>query len=405
MKQKKRFNEVASNFLNLSLINILNLIVTLITIPYLSRALGPDNYGYYFIFTSASLFATIVTDYSTQITGVRHVALNADKALLQQIYAQYQAIRVVLGVGSCLVFTLYTLYTVPHISIITVLSYYLFILAGHYLTAAWFHQGISQLTCLAIATLVSRALQILALLLLVRQPTDMLFAVFINAFAYLVTGIAAWWYRMARLGIKESPQFKGLSAQLKEGWDSFVGDFAPNLYSNIPLLIIGSLVSPAVFASYSIAMRLTAIAGAVQLMLSKAAYPLITKGQQTFGTLLRLNLLLSLIPALIIILYSAPLISFFLGEGYTDVAPYLTYLAPGIVFNGILVAYTYGYFLPNRYDREFRNISIFVSITSAVMGYGLIYYFNVIGAIAMFVFARMLFALCYALVHRQLNRL
>lgn len=70
----------------------------------------------------------------------------------------------------------------------------------------------------------------------------------------------------------------------------------------------------------------------------------------------------------------------------------------------MLTAYSYGYFLPRHLDREFRNISLFVSLVSAVTGYVLIYLFSVTGAIAMFVFARMLFVMCYALTHRRLSR-
>lgn len=404
MRIKKRFNEIAFNVLGLSLINVLNLVVMLITMPYLSRALGPENCGYYFIFISTSLFSAILTDYSTQITGVRQIAQNKNPLQLQPLYVEYQSVRMLFGLCSCLVFTVYTLFTVPSISIITALSYFGLTLGGHYLTAAWFHQGISKLSVLAISTLVSRLLQITALLVLVKGPDDMLTAAFINAFAYAVTGVCALWYRMTCLSIKEHLDFNQLLRTIRQGWNSFVGDFSPNLYSNIPLLVIGSLVSPSVFAAYSMAMRMVAIAGAVQLMLSKAAYPVIAKGKGKFIHLLHLNILMSLIPVLIIWVCGDQVMALFLGNTYPDVAHYMRYLSPGIFFNGILTAFAYGYFLPNHHDRVFRNISVFVSLVSAVAGYGMIYSCSVTGAIAMFVFARMLFVLCYALAYRRLNR-
>jgi len=87
------------------------------------------------------------------------------------------------------------------------------------------------------------------------------------------------------------------------------------------------------------------------------------------------------------------------------VVNYLNYQSPGILFNGMLSAFAYGYFLPNRHDTVFRNTSVFVSLVSAVIGYGLIYVWSVTGAIAMFVFARALFVLCYVLAYRRLTRL
>jgi O-antigen/teichoic acid export membrane protein len=405
MKIKFRLNEIAFNVLNLSSINVLNLIVALITLPYLSRVLGPENCGYYFIFISATIFAAIFTDYSTQITGVRQVAQNQNPAKLQPLYNEFQAVRMVFGIAACLIFTAYTLYTVPSVSIGIIAGYFVLTLVGHYLTAAWFHQGISRLSTLAISTLVSRLLQIAALLWLVNGPNDMLTAVFINAFAYAVTGVCALWYRTYHLSIHEKLDFSQVLRTVRQGWNSFVGDFAPNLYSNIPLLVIGSLVSPAVFAGYSMAMRLVAIAGAVQLMMSKGAYPVIAKGKGKFVHLLQLNILMSLIPVLVIWLCGDRVITFFLGDAYPDVVNYLKYLSPGILFNGMLSAFAYGYFLPNRHDTVFRNTSVFVSLVSAVIGYGLIYVWSVKGAIAMFVFARALFVLCYVLAYRRLTRL
>ncbi|MFS7249574.1 lipopolysaccharide biosynthesis protein [Rahnella rivi] len=404
MKKILRLNEVAKNLLNLTSINVLNLLVTLVTIPFLSRVLGPEHYGYYFIFISASLFATILTDYSTQITGVRDVAKNKDPRQLPRLYAQYQAVRFVAGLFSCLIFTVYTACVIPGISLPVIATYYLIVVCGHYLTASWFHQGISQLSALAVATLLPRLVHIVALLLWVRSPADMLLAVFINALAYLLTGLYAVKCRHTQNGLRENVEFTGLWSRLCAGRDSFIGDFAPNLYSNIPLLIIGSLVSPAVFAGFSIAMRLVAIAGSVQLMLSKAAYPIIAKGKGTFGRLLQLNVLLSALPVLAIFMFGDRCVTLFLGSGYPDVTGYLKLLSAGILFNGMLTAYSYGYFLPRHLDREFRNISLFVSLVSAVTGYVLIYLFSVTGAIAMFVFARMLFVMCYALTHRRLSR-
>ncbi|MRT26620.1 oligosaccharide flippase family protein [Enterobacteriaceae bacterium RIT697] len=404
MKENRSLKEVAMNLLNLSSINVLNLIVMLVTMPYLSRVLGAENCGYYFIFVSASLFATIITDYSTQITGVRQIAQNVDSARLQNIYANHQTVRAVFGVLACLLFSTYTVLTIPKISILLIVTYYVITLVGHYLTATWYHQGMSRLTCLAISTMITRAAQLAALVMLVKQPEDMLLAVFVNAFSYLITGICALWYRTTRLSINEKIAPKNLIRCLKQGWSSFVGDFAPNLYSNIPLLVIGSLVSPAVFASYSMAMRLVSIAGAIQLMMSKAAYPILAKGNGKFSHLMQLNIGMSLIPILLIFLWGEDTVMLFLGNGYTDVIEYLKHLSIGILLNGILTAYAYGYFLPNHHDRAFRNISIFVSVISAIIGYALIYAYSVKGAIAMFVFARMLFVICYIVIHRRLTR-
>lgn len=404
VKSLSRYKEIASNFLGLSSINILNLLVTLITMPYLSRVLGPECYGVYFIYFTALTFAIILTDYSTNITGVREVARAETLDELQRVYSYTQSIRFIFGVLSLIIFSGYTLGVTSGQNILFVLFYYFISILGYYLTAPWFHQGTSNMKFLALSTFVARVIQVGAIFLLVRSPGDLHYAIISNALVFIVTGILIVAYRYRRVGIRENICFTHSLAKIKSGFDSFVGDFAPNLYSNIPLLIIGVLTTPAVYASYSVAMRLTGIAGSIQMMLSKAAYPAIVKGRGTLTSLLWVNILLSLPPIIAIVFFGDFLINRFLGPGYTDAALYLTYLSAGILFNGILSAFSYGYFLAQSLDKSFRNISLFVSVISAIFGYVMIYFFSVTGAIAMFVFARLLFAICYFVMYRLTER-
>ncbi|WP_159565624.1 oligosaccharide flippase family protein [Budvicia diplopodorum] len=404
MKISSRYKEVLSNFLGLSSINMLSLLVTLITMPYLSRVLGPECYGTYFIYFTASAFAIIVTDYSTNITGVRDAALTKNNHQLQTIYSYTQSVRFIFGILSFVIFSSYTLCVTGDRNVLFVLSYYFISLFGYYLTAPWFHQGTSNMIFLALSSLIARIIQIATLFFLVKSPNDLAYAIMSNALVFIVTGIIIFIYRHTRMGIKEEVRFTNSLDKIKSGFDSFIGDFAPNLYSNIPLLIIGALTTPAIYASYSIAMRLTGIAGSIQIMLSKAAYPVIVKGNGTLKLLLLLNIILSLPPIAAIVFFGDFLVNIFLGPGYSDAVLYLIYLSAGILFNGILNAFSYGYFLANGLDRTFRNISLFVSVFSALFGYLMIYFFGVVGSLVMLVFARFLFVICYFVVYRTTQK-
>ncbi|EOC5808436.1 hypothetical protein ACI49Z_004525, partial [Cronobacter turicensis] len=51
--------------------------------------------------------------------------------------------------------------------------------------------------------------------------------------------------------------------------------------------------------------------------------------------------------------------------------------------------------LPRKLDKIFRNVSLIASFLSALIGYACIYYVGAIGAIIMFVLARLLFVLLF----------
>ncbi|UDQ78777.1 oligosaccharide flippase family protein [Erwinia rhapontici] len=66
--------EFLRNFAGLASSNLINLLIPLVTMPYLSRVLGSDSYGVVLLFSSVTIFTMIITDYSTNITGVRDCA-------------------------------------------------------------------------------------------------------------------------------------------------------------------------------------------------------------------------------------------------------------------------------------------------------------------------------------------
>ncbi|EFK8875550.1 oligosaccharide flippase family protein, partial [Escherichia coli] len=87
----KKNKELFSNFISLSSINILNIIIPLVTMPYLSRVLGSNGYGVFFMYTSVVSLAIIISDYSSNIYGVREAAENKTSNRLNSVYVGMQS--------------------------------------------------------------------------------------------------------------------------------------------------------------------------------------------------------------------------------------------------------------------------------------------------------------------------
>ncbi|EOY4469918.1 lipopolysaccharide biosynthesis protein, partial [Enterobacter hormaechei] len=181
----------------------------------------------------------------------------------------------------------------------------------------------------------------------------------------------------------------------KEGFDAFLGEFSPNLYSNIPPLIIGAIVSPVIFACYSIALRIINISGSFQSIAAKSLYPLVVKGTSTMRVLLLINLILSAIPFLAIMFFGNEIIHLLLGSGYELAHTYLIICAPALILYSIICSFSYGFFLPKRLDSYFKKTSLFSSIIPAIIGYPLMHQYQVYGALIMLLIARGLFVIMF----------
>ncbi|YCI30613.1 oligosaccharide flippase family protein [Erwinia sp. PK3-005] len=396
---------IISSFIGLSSINVLNIIIPIITMPYLSRVLTPSGYGIFLLFSSIYIFIFILIDYSSNIYAVREIAGIIDKNKEQEIYTSIQSVRLFFSVISFFLGVVYIITTQSDNISFPFLVLNIFVtVIGYYLTAPWYHQGKQDMMILAVSSFIARALQLIVIFYLVKSTDDLKIAVISTSLVFFITGIISYLYRRYRTGIKEKIKVKTIYPNLKLGFDSFIGDFAPNLYSNLPPLLIGLFTSPALFANYSLSMRLVNIAGSFQLMLAKAIYPSVVRGDFSLGRMTLINTLTGFIPVIFIFLFGSEIINIFLGQGYADVALYLKYLSPSILFASLLYSLSYGYFFPNKLDGKFRNISLLVSVISAIVGYFLIYKIGIIGAIIMFIMARFLFVIFYTYNFIKLNK-
>ncbi|MCM7526564.1 oligosaccharide flippase family protein [Enterobacter hormaechei] len=394
---KRFYNmEFLKNFIGLSSINVLGMLIPIITMPFLSRVLGADGYGIVLLFSSLSIFMLVIIDYSTNITGVRDAAGNInDIAELSRIYSKYQRLRLILTLLYIPLALLYCHIYFHNMSLMFCLEVIFVSALGYYLTSPWFHQGTSTLSFFSFSTVSVRIIQVLLMFSLVKDSNDLETVIRLNAYAFLITGVTLYIFRKQRMGIIRVKERTPLINDFKEGFDAFLGEFSPNLYSNIPPLIIGAIVSPVIFACYSIALRIINISGSFQSIAAKSLYPLVVKGTSTMRVLLLINLILSAIPFLAIMFFGNEIIHLLLGSGYELAHAYLIICAPALILYSIICSFSYGFFLPKRLDSYFKKTSLFSSIIPAIIGYPLMHQYQVYGALIMLLIARGLFVIMF----------
>lgn len=388
--------EFLKNFMGLASSNLINMIIPLLSMPYLSRVLGASSYGEVLIFSSITIFMMIIIDYSTNITGVRDCAESlGDADRLISVYERYQNTRMIMGVLFMPILIIYCFFYIPGVSIALSTEIIVISAVGYYLSAPWYHQGTSTLNVFSAINILCRVIQLLFIFLLVRSEESIDFALRINAYTIFISGVITYLYRRSRGHVHEIIGRRFKSNDIRSGFNAFIGDFSPNLYSNIPPLIIGASISPVIFASYSIAMRLINISGSFQSIAARSIYPIIVKGGAGLRNILIINILLSLIPFLMVVFFGDQIVRMLLGDGYSLASRFLIFGSVSIIFLSISYSFTYGYFFPNRLDAAFRNISMICSVAPAIVGYPLMYYYGAYGAVTMFVIARAMFCVSY----------
>ncbi|UDQ78778.1 hypothetical protein LJN55_15040 [Erwinia rhapontici] len=219
---------------------------------------------------------------------------------------------------------------------------------GYYLSAPWFHQGTSSLHVFSAINVTLRILQPFAIFLFIKTPDSFSLVMRFNAYSTFIAGFLIFFYRANKFKISEKRTLKMYNNTLKSGANSFIGDFSPNFYSNIPPLIIGANVSPVVFACYSMAIKLINISGMFQTIAARSIYPIIVKGAAGLRNIMIINILISLVPFLALMFFGSYIVRVLLGPGYDLSVEFINIGAISILLYSVICSYTYGYFFPKR---------------------------------------------------------
>ncbi|WP_336932675.1 oligosaccharide flippase family protein [Vibrio cholerae] len=399
--------EIFKNILSYSAIDILGLIIPILTMPILTRALGPSQYGDLLLFLTMLYLGHTIIDYGTQFTSVRNIARVRDKEdEVSSIYSDTQGLRILLCVAYWLVIVLYCLLFDLNNIVLHVAFFGGLYLIGYVLTAAWFFQGVGCLEKLMFISLLAKIINLFIIVFFVNTPEDIEIAIAASCLPTFIGGlyltvVAHNRYRLAL------PKFSNLFSSLQEGKDVFIGLLAPNLYNAIPTIALGTAYPADQFVNFAIASRLASVVVTIQDVVAKAIYPILSRVKESqVNKLFIANAFVSIIPIMTLFLFGDWILIHFLGADFANVNQYLVIFAIGVFFIGLSNAVSKGFLLPHGYDRLYRNISLRVSVISAIFCTVGVFLGGLLGGAISITLARLLFFVeyyfCYSRIKKSL---
>lgn len=246
------------NFLALTILQGGNYLLPLILIPFLIRSLGMSTFGdWVFAGSFVAIFRTFV-NYGFDLTATRAVSVNRDdRNFVGQIYTTVVATRLVIFGLSCLtLFGLALLFeSIWRIVLLAQLS--MLVLIGEALFPIWLFQGMEQMSTITQLRLGYRALFVLCVILIVRDPQDVLLVPLIEGAASLVAGLIAMRLAFVRYGLAfHWPGRVFVETQLKEGASILVSYVAVHFYTTINTVLLGIVQGSVAVAQFSIAEKI-----------------------------------------------------------------------------------------------------------------------------------------------------
>lgn len=253
-------NKVKSEAVYLYAIQISNVVLPLITIPYLAKILGADFFGKFSYSQAISIMAVFIVDFGFNFSGAREISINiSNSKKVDEIYSNIQFSKLLIY-GVVLLLGVLLFFLAPHSNIDAILLIMAIAASiSSILMPSWFFQGLGKSSYVAILNLITRLISLLLIFLFVKDRADVLIAAFLQLSAPVIAGVFMQIiiYKNKIVSLKMLLFKKNIArALLKDSYHNFSASFFTLGFTYITPIIIKTFLGDAVLGVYSVADKL-----------------------------------------------------------------------------------------------------------------------------------------------------
>ncbi len=372
IKQRKELFKGLSALFSLQFVNM---ILPLLTLPYLARVLGVESLGVLAFFQAIAAYIIIVVEFGVEFSGTRAISKNIDNN--EYVSKQFWGV-------------FYLKFCISFIALFLLLlaQFYIPILAENFEVMIfaflmgscqafglnWFYQAINKVVKISYLEITSRLIAVISIFLLIDNENDvwLVFAIYAvcNMFFHLLS------YFIAFTHVKfKAPSLNVISSVIKNSSSMFIFKGAASLYTIANTVLIG-LLCPIQYAGYyayadKIIKALRGFINPINRIVFAKINSVINKDIARTGSIFRVStmvtLLLAIFTALIVFLFSEDIVYLLLGEQFNEVIYILQLMAVLLPIVALSNSLGICWMLPNGLDWPLIRIVCIAAIFNIVI--------------------------------------
>ncbi|HAS8353516.1 oligosaccharide flippase family protein [Morganella morganii] len=366
----KNHTSLKKNVLSLLIMQIINYLVPLITLPYLARTLGIAEYGKLNLSLSLIQYGILFITFGFNLSATREIAKNRNnRKIMSSVFWETISSKVLLLFFSCVMLYYITVY-IDKFNSIRYLTVIFFIqLISVAIDPLWFFQGIEKLVKISIITAMIRLINIPLLLFFVHGSHDVGKVAAIQSLLLLLISIVNL-YLLKKENILTFVKIKELKIvrALISSLPLFLGTAAISLYNTSTPLILGLMSNYNEVGIYSAGFKIQMAAVGVFTILGQVIYPrvnnLFSKRTQD-GYIFVKKLLIYMLPILslsLLIFYVLvpPLTVMVLGQDFIGSSEVVKIMSPMLVLVPYSIVLSNNLLLPLGHKHIYYILPIFI---------------------------------------------
>jgi PST family polysaccharide transporter len=265
--------KVIKNGIFMYLLQFFNTITPLLTIPYITRILGPVGYGSFSMALNIIGYMQVIVEYGFGMSATRKIAQSHDSSDVQGLFTRVIFSRIILMLFCFLLIAIFfPFYTRFNVWCLLCL---LLCLVGVCFQQTWLFQGLQEMSHIAIINIVSRTLSVILVFALVKTEKDLLLYCILYSVSPLLSGILGFMIARKRYNLSfQKVDIKDIMSELKSGWYVFTTQFSSKIFSSIGITFLGVFTSEYYVGIYSAIQKISIGLLVVWMPISQILYPI-----------------------------------------------------------------------------------------------------------------------------------
>lgn len=372
----QRYKTVLKNFGYLSVLNALNIVLPLVSIPYLTNTIGGSYYGIYIYVLVLVQSINVITQYGFQFSATKKISQNRnDNVFVERFSSTVLGARFVIAtICIAIVFAL------SRWLLDTEDRQWMFVTAlgmvyGDVFIPTWLFQGMERMKFVTIVNAVSKILFTLLIFIVIASPEDYRYILLLNSVGFIVAASLSMILVKMQFGLSlRLPNIRDIWHELRDSFSLCLSMIGIDLYRNVNVIVLKFFVSDAAVGVYSIAEKVIKATQSFITPISQALFPHVSLKIKEEGVrssmrlLCRASLLLvclTVVASVGIFLCGDLLVSL-TGKDFSEIKPLMNMMYPVLIFG--CLNFLLGFVgLVNLGQQKFFFYAVFLSGTVSLL--------------------------------------
>lgn len=379
-----------SNLLSLGVIQIANFIMPLISVPIISRIMGPEKFGAVNLVGAIIMYLNVFIGYGFNLTATRQILTDPDnlqhrsKVFSEVFFSQCLLFFVSIFIYSGL------LLTVPSLAMEKKMAFFAFIFCiSSVLTQNWIFQAMQDLPKVAVLNLFGKVIYLFSVLYFITARSDYYLQPLILSLSQVAVAISSFYWAKKKYNLRLLKTSVQTCISLL--WNERAVFFSiafTMFYTNLNIVVLSVLANETEVGYYTAGQRLIAVAQLViTLPLAQVLYPYVSrafgesieKGLHMTQKVVPITLLLTGALCFVIQVFGSQTLSLFYGDEFAPAVTAFKILAFVPIFVALNNIFSMQLMLNLKMDKLYSKITIIGALFSILLNYLMVSQWGYIG--------------------------